>query len=764
MDIQARLALFVPLVFLLGFVAMVCVWIYRNWAQLEVWGERLDSFFALKELSSRNVAWSLFAVSFATLYIEIMLIRWIGTEVRIFAFFQNLALIACFLGFGLGCYWSRRRKSVTMTALILLVQAPIGAWKKFLTAFSELLSLSPDAALWGGGPLVQNLKPEAIVMLVLVASVAVALFLLLLVAVMIPLGQWVGFYLDSARDSVAAYSINLLGSVAGIWVFAGMAFLWLPPEYWFGLAFLLLLLIRPPSLRFGIAAVVILAGSIVLLRNARGNKLETHWSPYQKLDVVGFGDGMYNIAVNNTGYMTIANMTPDFLARSPEIAQRYRDESSYDAPFRLAKRCDRVLIVGAGGGNDAAAALRNGAGQVDAVEIDPVIYALGKRLHPDQPYSSPKVRMILNDARAFLRQAHEKYDVVLFGLLDSHTQFSDFSNMRVDNYVYTEEAFREAKRLLKPDGILVLKFEVRAPWTWMGQRFYAMFDNIFGRPPVVFYAPQLGALLSATVFVASNDADLWTRATQSEKLASTMAKNPPSFPLTLDGAPRVATDDWPYVYHRSRSIPRTYLTVSLILLGMALLLVRGVLEPRQASTWHFAFLGAGFLLLETQMISRLALYFGTTWLVNCVALTAILLVLVTANVYVARYKPNRLGAYYVLLIAFLLLNYFFPWQRLPYGAHTVGLLLSVAYALPVFFAGIIFTEVFRRFDRKSSAFGANIVGAVAGGLAQNVSFIVGMKALLLIAALFYTSAGLCALLKTRQSMPEAVVAGPPIGA
>ena len=168
MDIQARLALFVPLVFLLGFVAMVCVWIYRNWTQLEVWGERLDSFFALKEPSSRNVAWSLFAVSFATLYIEIMLIRWIGTEVRIFAFFQNLALIACFLGFGLGCYWSRRRKSVTMTlaamaALILLVQAPIGAWKKFLTAFSELLSLSPDAALWGGGPLVQNLKPEAIV-------------------------------------------------------------------------------------------------------------------------------------------------------------------------------------------------------------------------------------------------------------------------------------------------------------------------------------------------------------------------------------------------------------------------------------------------------------------------------------------------------------------------------------------------------------------------------------------------------------------------
>src|SRR5439155_20713681 len=200
---------------------------------------------------------------FASLYIEMMLIRWIGTEVRIFAFFQNLALIACFLGFGLGCYWSRRRKSLPLslaatTALVIMAQAPIDRWKNFLRISSELLSLSPDAALWGYEPSIQNLHGEIIVMMV-----ALAIFLLLLVAVMIPLGQWVGYYLDQARDPVAAYSINLLGSVAGIWVFAGMAFLWLPPEYWFGVTCLLLLVIRPPSLRFGVAALAVLALSVV---------------------------------------------------------------------------------------------------------------------------------------------------------------------------------------------------------------------------------------------------------------------------------------------------------------------------------------------------------------------------------------------------------------------------------------------------------------------------------------------------------------------
>jgi spermidine synthase len=464
--------------------------------------------------------------------------------------------------------------------------------------------------------------------------------------------------------------------------------------------------------------------------------------------VVDRGDQQYEIHVNNTGYMTVANVSPGYLAGHPDLAREYQN-SSYDSPFRFVVQRSRVLIVGAGAGNDAAAALRNGAGQVDAVEIDPVIYSLGKRLHPEQPYSSPQVHVILSDARAFLRKASQPYDVIVFGLLDSHTQFSGYSNMRIDNYVYTDEAFREAKRLLKPSGVLIVKFEVRAPWTWMGERFYSMFDHLFGRPPIVFYAPQIEGLLSATVFLGSNDPDLWNRAAQPE-LARMVSANPPPFPLELDRVPPPTTDDWPYVYHRGRTIPRAYLTVSLILLIMAVLLTRRTLEPAKPSTWKFFFLGAGFLLLETQLISRLALYFGATWWVNCVALSALLLVLVLANLWVHRRGVHRLGPLYAALLACLMGIYLFPWQQLLFGTRTVGILLAGAYCLPVFFAGVIFTESFRRCEGKSSSFGSNIVGAVAGGLAQNVSFIVGLKALLLLAALFYSLSGICGLLERRK--------------
>jgi spermidine synthase len=746
----------IPILVALAVAAIVVVFAYRKRRRLESWIDFLGKFFSPEARANPSVNWHLFWISFVALYVEIMMIRWIGTEVRVFAYFQNLALIACFLGFGLGCYWSGRHKSLVFSllaiaSLTVLAEAPIRTWQIFLTVLSSRLSLSSDAAMWGF--LYEAPFGSATWFLLFVASVlVVAVFLLLLIVVMIPLGQWVGWYLDRSSNPIQAYSANLLGSVAGIWIFAGMAFLRLQPAYWLVLAIALLAFMPPLSRRLGVACLITAAGVFLLVQHVRYPERTTYWSPYQKLEVQPLADGQYGILVNNTGYMNLANMTQQFLSRNPTIADSYSRESSYDAPFRFAQGSDRVLIVGAGAGNDAAAALRNGAKQVDAVEIDPVILAVGERLHPDKPYSSPEVHKILNDARAFLRQGKEKYDVIVFGLLDSHTQFSDYSNMRIDNYVYTEEAFRQARTLLKPNGIVVVKFEVRAPWTWMGQRFYAMLNHVFGRLPVVFYAAPLGELPGATVFIESSDPGLWERSAQAS-LAAIVHKNPLRFPLDLAGAPPPATDDWPYAYHLGHSIPRTYLTISLVLMAMAIFLVRGTLEPGRASTWHFFFLGAGFLLLETQLVSRLALYFGTTWLVNCVALTAILMVLVLANLYVARRGASRLELCYALLIVFLLGNYLFPWHTLPYSARVVGILLSLAYAVPVFFAGIIFTESFRSHPEKSAAFGANIVGSVAGGLAQNVSFIFGMKVLLIFASVFYASAALCRWLEgTEQTL------------
>jgi spermidine synthase len=716
---------------------------------------------AVGDTAKRFANWRLFVLSSAALYLEIVLIRWLGTEVKIFAFFQNLSLIVCFLGFGVGCFTSGKRGSVlpsiaATTTLIVAVNLPFNSWHVLLKTLSSVLSFTADAALWGNVNGLNSIvtSSSGYYEYLAISICVVAAFLMLVSIAMIPLGRWVGYYLESSADSIGAYSMNLAGSLVGIWLLAFLAFLWLSPTYWFAVAFVLIMLGVPFSWRSSLLAAAMLVVAVAALWPHRGPSVA--WSPYQKLSLTDAGNQQYQIDVNNEGYMSIANVTPGYLAQNPAIADTYT-ESSYDSPFQFASSVQRVLVVGAGAGNDVAAALRHGAAHVDAVEIDPMISTLGRHLHPEKPYASPRVSLITNDARNFLRQNHDKYDVIIFGLLDSHTEFSGYSNMRVDNYVYTQQSFLDAKQLLSPNGILVLKFEVRQPWTWIGQRFYSMLTSIFVHPPITYYAPQIGMLTRGTVFIESNSPDFVTSSLSTAKLAF-IHSHPPAFPLELENAPPPTTDDWPYVYHLGHSIPRAYLSVSLVIALLASYLVGPFFKPRETGTWIFFLLGAGFLLMETQLVSRLALYFGSTWLVNCIALTGVLSVLLLANVYVQRRQPDNLKPYYLTVCASLLVDYAIPWDRIPGPGAFVGFLICFAYCVPIFFAGVVFTESFRRTSGKSEAFGANMLGAVAGGLAQNLSFIFGMKALLLAAALVYGCGILLQIVRPLKSVSPSIPA------
>jgi spermidine synthase len=108
----------------------------------------------------------------------------------------------------------------------------------------------------------------------------------------------------------------------------------------------------------------------------------------------------------------------------------------------------------------------------------PRFSSLGRRRHPEHPYDDPRVSAHLTDARAFMKRTTARYDFILFGLLDSHTQLSDYSNMRLDNFVYTEESFREARALLAPNGVMFIKFQVNHGF--VGQRLAEMLTRTFG--------------------------------------------------------------------------------------------------------------------------------------------------------------------------------------------------------------------------------------------------------------------------------------------
>jgi SAM-dependent methyltransferase len=699
----------------------------------------------------------LLLASFLTLFAELAFIRWIAVEVRVFAYFKNLALLLCFVGFGLGCALARQRARwpAALTAfvgLLLVVRVP-GQGHVWLESLSQSLGGASDVAIWGVG---NSTNWLSFLMGVLLAGV----LFLLIVSVFVPLGQTVSRQMNSAPGPLRAYSWNLLGSLVGVLAFLAVSRVMLPPAVWLG-AVLVGFALLQSSRRDATLVLSLVVPLVLFLHGGAGPNTQILWTPYQQVqytrESTRSGDPWGGtLLVNHTFYQQIVNLSPEFLARHPTAMKEALDENPYNLPFRFATPAPSVMIVGSGTGNDVAAALRNNSRSVDAVEIDPAILELGKREHPEHPYDSPRVSIHLDDARSFLKRTTGQYDLILFGLLDSHSQFSDYANMRIDNFVYTEESFREARRHLTPDGVIFLKFQVDRPW--LAVRMAEMLRQTFGKSPLVFFA-ESSYSVSATCFVISAGNRVDAALAADPRLAGFVRDT--SVNLADKPVP-VTTDDWPYLYQEGRWIPRTFYSVGILVILIAIGLYMQIGEAhRQAPSLFFFSMGAGFLLLETQVISRLALFFGTVWQVNGIVISSLLVALLLANVVVERSKkllPRSLTV--AALLGGLAFAYWFPFQRLQGSPSFAGAIAVAVFSVPVIFAGILFSTEFRNAKSPSAALGANMLGAVAGGLLENLSLLFGMRALLLVAIAVYALASVA--LWRLPGMTRPGVAGDPL--
>src|SRR5207244_12337654 len=112
-----------------------------------------------------------------------------------------------------------------------------------------------------------------------------------------------------------------------------------------------------------------------------------------------------------------------------------------------------------------------------SVQFGPGIGCPGKPLHPERPYHDGRTRVVVNDARSFLRQTDERFDTILYGLLDSHTNLGAMTNVRLDSFVYTVEGFRDAVNRLSDDGLLVVSYLVLDPR--QGDKLFAMLRDAY---------------------------------------------------------------------------------------------------------------------------------------------------------------------------------------------------------------------------------------------------------------------------------------------
>jgi hypothetical protein len=403
-----------PLTFFLALTFLVVVWIVVSVAK-----RRGHPFFDARGGGFER--WSprqLLLASFLTLFAELAFIRWIAVEVRVFAYFKNLALLLCFVGFGLGCALAAKKARwqsalLAFLGLLLVVRIP---WRgaELLEGLSESLGGARDVAIWATG------NNSNWIQYGMAALVAGALFLLI-VSVFVPLGQTVSRQMDLAPGALRAYSWNLLGSLVGVVAFFAVSLLMLPPAVWLG-AVLLGFAFLQTSRRDMVLVASLIVPLFLLLHGEAGPDTRVLWTPYQQVQYTPlrtpngetYGGTMQ---VNHTFYQRIVNLSDEFLARHPGAMKEAPEENPYNLPFRFAAPNPAVMIVGSGTGNDVAAALRHGSRVVDAVEIDRAILDLGRREHPEHPYDSPRVSIHVDDARAFLKRTKQTYDLILFGCL-----------------------------------------------------------------------------------------------------------------------------------------------------------------------------------------------------------------------------------------------------------------------------------------------------------------------------------------------------------
>lgn len=698
------------------------------------------------DISIPRLTWGILLISVLSLYLELLFIRWISTEIRIFAYLQNTILVVCFLGLGLGMFTSSkpiRLKHSLIPMLIFLFLLALPATRSVLGSVSEMLSVLGDLVIWES---IITTSPLTAVIFVTVGLLITYGLLLLIVDIFTPLGRILGRLMNAHSNPILAYSANIAGSILGTWAFVLFSYFYMPPFVWLfagGLLLTFFVLRVKHDQRINLA----LVGMLVLLSwfaSQSPDVMETIWSPYQKLDVRasrGNEVGEYIVTVNNAGYQGLIDLGLENVRSNPVAFPReLAGLSQYDLPALLHPDPKSMLIVGAGTGNDAAGALRNGVQQVIAVDIDPAIISIGRELHPERPYSNPKVRVVNDDARSFLSNTNEKYDVISFGLLDSHTTTA-MTNARLDHYVYTLESIRQARSRLAENGVMVLSFEAQKKF--IAERIRLALVEVFDQEPLVFQIPYSSYGWGGVMFVAGDLEGVQQQLDANENLAAYIKDLQVSHPLNLRDATRITTDDWPYIYLESPRIPVIYF----LLFGiMALIVVRSFRKwdaslgftVGNTGFWHFAFLGTAFLLLEVQNISKASVSLGNTWQVNAVIITAVLMMALLANWIEYKFPGLPLLPVYFLLIGTSLGLYFMDlasFNHLPYiqRAFVVGGLTS----LPMLFSGIVFIRSFTATPDKSNALGANLIGATFGALLQSTTFVTGIKALLLVVALFY---------------------------
>lgn len=649
--------------------------------------------------SERNIATRLVLAASLMLFTELALIRWLGSNVVHLSYFSNFVLLGSFLGIGAGFLIARKSWSIWPFSLPLLTLLTIGVIRYPMSIQREGGEMLYFTALELGGP------PAWLALPVIFGLVAV---------ILAGPAELVGRCF-AKLPALKAYRWDLIGSFIGIVAFSALSFMHAPSIVWGVMAAGLYVVLTNKARRF-----VTIAWALPLLAILYNESTaeSISWSPYYKiqtLDVEPPTEGVLRIRANGVPHQIMA----------PHEVREAINYSIYFTPYerRAAGDLGDVLIIGAGSGSDVAVALDRGARSIDAVDIDPRIMQIGVEENIDRPYQDPRVTRHINDGRAFLQGTDKKYDFILFALPDSLTLVNGASQIRLESFLFTEEALESVRERLKPGGTFSMYNYYREGW--LIDRLANTAATAFGHAPCVDTYDNAQAVITVGVTPADQAcAGTW-------KPVSAAA----------DIAP--ANDNSPFVYFKGDNFPMLYIVTLAMILVASLVTVRTLGGPLREMRPYadLFFMGAAFLLLETKNIATFALLFGTTWFVNALVFGGVLLIVLAAVETTARFKTPPLKWLYAAIAACLALAWVVPEEWLLAMPSVPRLVAATLLAfVPIYLANVAFSKRFRESGDTRSAFAINLLGTILGGCLEYAALFTGYNNLLIAVGLLYLAA------------------------
>ncbi|MDH3890147.1 MAG: hypothetical protein OEV49_03610 [candidate division Zixibacteria bacterium] len=238
-------------------------------------------------------------------------------------------------------------------------------------------------------------------------------------------------------------------------------------------------------------------------RRERGPVIYKHWDAMAKVKVFGFSPEYRGIEIDNVANTPVIQFDGDY-----SIA----DTADLDWGINVSYLIDKFdsctfLSLGAGGGGDVLQALLEGAAEIHAVEVNPHLnrmmlfgdssgYIDIEPTVPDSPaddttavatippgadfrdstgsivtmdefsgyiYHHPKVKVVTEDARTYIRRFNGKFDIIYSLASNSWAALGSGSFALAENYLYTTEAFKDYWSALSDSGFMSMEHQVYMP-------------------------------------------------------------------------------------------------------------------------------------------------------------------------------------------------------------------------------------------------------------------------------------------------------------